>query len=253
MAKVVLFVVYHDDVCLPQVGSLVHRIPFARPVKITGKTPYFEGELFDKMHRGELDAEWRTADYVGMVTYNYDSKATLRDLVHHVKDGIEAGADVITFLPIDTWVIEMKGSRRASLQESSEGFHKGFRVVWHELLASMGFDRAQYEDPIYDPFFCNFWMARRECMERTLAFLGECRDRVATNPRVRMVMHMDSGYTGRMSTTELVAMTGKPYYTFHAFVFERLPCFFFRHMGYVMHHAPPKRLEVFSKEHIKLL
>jgi hypothetical protein len=40
-----------------------------------------------------------------------------------------------------------------------------------------------------------------------------------------------------ITTERLVQISGKPYYTHHSFILERLPCVFFWYKGYSIHHG----------------
>lgn len=82
-------------------------------------------------------------------------------------------------------------------------------------------------------FYNNYWYAKPKVLLEYREFLKKAEDELEKIPGV----YENSGYlVGNTPKEVLEKITGKPYYTFHAFIFERLPCIFFWYKKYSCTH-----------------
>ena len=77
---------------------------------------------------------------------------------------------------------------------------------------------------------CNYWMAKPELMQDYINFAKKIKQRMdeTSDGGLQALLYSDSQYRGQLSKERLVQISGKPYYTYHPFICERLPGFFFR-------------------------
>ena len=100
-------------------------------------------------------------------------------------------------------------------------------LFWEELLTKMGFEREDVLDPNIPFFPCNSWMGTPGFVKRYKAFALKTAAFIEDDPELHFRAYQNAYYAGRMSKQALAAISGGyPWYTYHAFIFERLPCFF---------------------------
>lgn len=197
---------HDDDNSVLSTQNVLYKYPWMIPFKLSS-TKYFESEFFDRI---EIDEH---AKYIGMITYSILWKPRIFKM--NLKNILEnSHADVIAFnhLPNDT------------LRKTDKD-HPIFTRIWCRLIKKLFPDFEG--DPLDDSvkmFYNNYWVAKpnlfrryQEVLKKAMVFLEE-------DPKVYEDAHYKSG---KLSSTQLEKINGKGYYTYHPFVIERLPCFFF--------------------------
>lgn len=246
MDKRLLYVVYHDEAKhAGKVAALCAKYGFCRPLKIAGDTPYFEGEAFALLReRQDLRAEWQQqADFVGIVTHSFADKCPNLNIDAVTAKGFfESQADVVALYPI----VHVHGGRKMTMVQAAvvyQGDH--FAAAWTSLLCRAPPGKAATAAAVLDecrdilPFYCNYWMAKRDAFEAYLEFAAECRavcdggDAEVADAVGRAAYHVGGEVVG-----------GASRYKMHPFVFERLPCYFFRAKGFKVAYAPPAVLNL---------
>ena len=112
---------------------------------------------------------------------------------------------------------------------SSFALHKDELLLsfWEDLLTKMGYERADVLSPIIPFFPCNSWMGTAAFVKRYKAFALKTSAFIEEDPDLHFRAYQTAHYPGHMSKQALSAISGGyPWYTYHAFIFERLPCFF---------------------------
>jgi hypothetical protein len=201
---------FHDGV-EESVQNVLYRHPYMIPYRL-GSTKYFESEFFMNV---EIDT---TAEYIGMVTYSILYKP------HIFKTNIlkileRATEDVITLHHIPTERIE-----------NTNKDHPKFLSIWNRLTERLG-----VSPECGDMFFCNYWLAKPEILQEYQKFLKRASEILEDDPDV----YCDACYSvGKLSSERLCEITGgKPHYTYHPFVLERLPCLFVHLHNLTVHHV----------------
>lgn len=91
----------------------------------------------------------------------------------------------------------------------------------------MGFERADVLAPNIPFFPCNSWMGTPGFVKRYRAFALRAAAFIEEDPDLHFRAYQTAHYPGHMTKQALAAISGGyPWYTYHAFIFERLPCFF---------------------------
>jgi hypothetical protein len=72
-------------------------------------------------------------------------------------------------------------------------------------------------------------MAKPEWVSKYIIFYKKVIDIMENNINVKNMLYQHSNYYGKLIEYPqiLIKICGKPYYTFHPFIIERLVCFFF--------------------------
>lgn len=198
--------------------EVTRRFPYMLTYKLNS-TKMFESEFFMNV---DVDESYK---YIGMLTY----RVTSRPHVLMLNIGY-----ILSYC--DTDVVSVNYNRGDTLTKT-ELFHPGFKNIWLQLMKKLLPDL--YEKDVWNDeipmFYNNYWFAKPKVILEYRNFLKKAVDALEEIPEV----YQDAGYgeTGNTPKEALERITGKPYYTFHPFVLERLPCIFVWYKGYSCLHT----------------
>lgn len=211
--SVIAYVLYHDQQS-KRVASIFRKYKWAKFHKL-GKDKYFESAFWPSLQKRQI--EWSDKKYVGLISYSIVTKQNMLyfPMEKIVRDA--NGADVVAFYKTSDHSLVAQAVRH----------HKQFVKVWTTLLGKMGYSNdVSLSRKI--PFFpCNCWMAKPGWMRKFLKFAEQVRFLMENDEEIRKLVHLNCDYKGKISKNDLIKISGKPYYTCHPFIMERLPCFFF--------------------------
>lgn len=208
-----IYILYHDQRS-ENIARLFRKYHWAHYFKL-GQSKYFESAFWPTLLQKEH--EWMNKSYVGCISYSLVSKQNLSSFPLNYIIKTAHGADVVTFY---------KFSDVGMITHAMQ-YHTHFEEVWLALLSKMGYTKhniMSLDIPLYP---CNCWMAKPSWMKRFLLFAQEAVSIMENDSQVRKLCYQNSNYNGKVPKKTLVEIAGKPYYTFHPFITERLPCFFF--------------------------
>ena len=176
---------------------------------------YYESHLFNIDETQIKTLVPPHVKYIGHVTYSYQKKIPPFDfeslLQHHPQ------ADLVALMH----------SPNFDLYAHAERWHPGFMRIWERLLALLGYGDFR-AFPIPTAFFCNYWIMNKDKFFKYKAIAQKAMELIEADEQLRTWCDMDSSYQGthmKLDTEKLMQIGGKPYYTFHPFVMERLICF----------------------------
>ena len=239
-------ILYHDKTSL-EVARRFERYEWAALHKME-QSVYFESAAVLAASERE-SAEWSRYRYVGSVPYSILKKQSfgnenisLPALIHcsafygarrsqgEMKKaaGQRAGASNGTDDTEPAELIAFYDYYRADVVTTLRRAH-GFEVldVWVALLTRMGYHRQDVLNTSIPLFPTNAWMATPDFMSKYQAFAREAQMAIEDDVDLHIRMYEDAKYNGHMSPQLLAELSGGyPFYTMHAFIFERLPCFF---------------------------
>ena len=210
----VVYVLYHDSKSKDIAEKVFKRYSWARFYEL-GKSIFFESQFFISLQR--LEYEWFDKKYVGLMSYNIVQKQDVKEVQLSNIVGHAKGADVISFYRVSS----------VDLITQAKSCHPGFIEIWVKLLSKMGFDRSTAESTTIPVYQSNCWVAKPVWMKRYIEFALKAMVIMGVDPEIREMLYVDSAYKGQLSKKELIDISGTEYYTYHPFVMERLPCFFF--------------------------
>ena len=209
--KVRMLITHHEGAELP-VSITSYRNLFTPVIMPSNK--YYESHLFrlpqDSLVIGD-------EDYVGHVTYSYKKKMSPIDFETVVAKYSTQNYDLFALFP----------APNIDLYAHADTWHHGFLEIWDRLIHLLGY--GSYRNyPTPPAFFCNYWIMKRDVFVKYKDIAKRAMDLIDTDPVLRDLCDRDSSYKGthmRLDTERLIKIAGKPYYTFHPFVMERLICF----------------------------
>lgn len=225
---VIIYVVCHDDASKAQADDLVAtHYPYGKVVRIP-QTPYFESAIFDHMIKNTH--EWIEKKWVGIITYNFNKKLKgPTDILEAIREN--ESADIIPFFNL-TFVRQKTNTVFNAIDAVGLQHGSYLILIIYKLLMRQGYREDQIIDKRTPSFFCNFWVAKNIWMQRYLRFFATCKKIIETDPLLSSYINEEAIYdNGNLTKERLMQICGKPYYTFHPFVFERLPCHFFHMNG----------------------
>lgn len=196
---------YHDDAILT---DDVKNTPLFQPLPVP-KNLFFESYMFQESY------EHLKTTHIGHTAYSYMRKIPAFDFLELVKRHHDK--DAIALLPSNH-----------NMYTFAETYHPGFVQIWERLIMLLGYnDYKSYGVPV--PFYCNYWIMKRELFLKYQAVAKKAMDLLTTDTTLVELANKDSSYKGThecLPSHRLLEICGKPYYTFHPFILERLVCFF---------------------------
>jgi hypothetical protein len=169
--------------------------------------------------------EWSDCDYVGTLSWKAPEKIPVPDMDALATHLAVRKPSVVPFFP---W--------HESIVYQGEQHHPLFVQLWSDFTRELGIPREQATDPSIPLFFCNYWMATPEWMLRYMEFFKRARHVLDTSEVIQEELWSDSGFKKVISDEKCIEIFGKPYYPYHCFLCERLPCLFFSLEGAVVWH-----------------
>jgi hypothetical protein len=220
---ILVYIVYHDDESM-QLAKRFEGLPWAKLHRIDSSKLY-ESRFF--LDLKEREHEWKDKDFVGMITYSAPLKMRVFDIPKLAAKHFTC--DVIT----------LSNYHNMPLVLHANYSHPKFHRIWSRLLGTMGFSPKDFLSHDIPCFFNNYWIAKPAWMKRYLAFFDAALDRMERDEELKPLMFSDSGYKGTLPESKLVEIAGVKHYTYHPFVLERLPCFFFWQADAKIYQASP--------------
>ena len=209
----IIYVMYHDEESY-NTAKMFQKYEWARFQKL-GNSIFFENAFFPILKTKQ--GEWESKQYVGLVSYNIVKKQNLKRFPLRTIIDSAGDADVITFF----------GYARQDLLSQATFMHPKFLDIWLNLLLKLGYKMEDILSNRIPMFPCNCWMAKPDWMKRYVDFAVQAMELLEKDEGLRTLCYNDSGYRSNLSKGKLIEISGKPYYTYHPFIMERLPCFFF--------------------------
>lgn len=164
--------------------------------------------------------EWKHADYVGCIGWSAYDKMNSLDLDDVISQS--QNADVVAFM-----------YRGDPLVATADTWHPKFSNIWVPVLTSMGYAQNDIVSTDIPSFYCNYWAARPSHMAAYIDFFKKFKIQLENVPEIQSALWSDSTYKDRgtdiakLDEEQCMTIWGVPYYPYHPFICERLPCFFF--------------------------
>lgn len=210
---ILIYILYHNQESYVMASRFL-KFKWAKLRKIYS-TKYFESIVF--LYLDKNRDEWINKKFVGFLTYNSYKKTILFDIEYLVNE--YSNYDVISFNNYYT----------SPLLIQAESVHPSFINIWEQLLLLLNYDLNDILSLKIPLFFNNYWMAKPKWLSKYIEFYINILYIMENNNNIKYLLYKNSNYTGKLLEypTVLIKMCGRPYYTFHPFIIERLPCFFF--------------------------
>ena len=183
-------------------------------------TALLENIMYDKLLLENYE-DWKDFDYVGTISWKASHKIILPDMVSLSEHLDSIPYDIISFYTL-----------QQNLVEHGTYYHPKFKSLWLKMFRNMDISDEQALDPSIPAFFCNYWITTPTLMLKYIEFFKKSKDILDNSADIQEEIYEDSTYNGgTLSNEKCIELFGKPYFTYHVFLYERLPCFFFWYMN----------------------
>lgn len=178
-------------------------------------TKCLESDVIRKLYE---DKDYINSDYYGVVSHKFYGKIKKSSdfVLRKIKqDGYKA--DVYSFFNYNP---------KVNVVHQAEIWHKGFIDIYKILNVKMDWG-LDFEDPnlLMQPIFSNHWIAKKDVFEDYCKnYLTPVIIALDDSKVLKNLVNEDSNYISKQKATpeQCQAIFGKPYYTFHPFILERL-------------------------------
>jgi hypothetical protein len=219
MCDVLIYIVYHDEES-KQIAEKYKAYPWAKPMYIPS-TKYLESISYKIL--AEREEEWKEKQYVGVLKYSFEEKIPIYDFVNICQ---HSEADVITLVGNESHSPDV--GKEASMIQSACVSHPLFPTIWSHFLMiyfkQTGTDIFSEEIPA---FYSNYWIAKTHSFRSYLPFVRDMIHVMEKDTYIQNILNENALYFERIDKEKLIQIFGFPYYTYHPFILERLPCYFF--------------------------
>lgn len=206
--KYQVYLCFHPEVA-EETQCVLYKHPWLVPYRLNS-TKYYEAECILGINP---DPE---CTYTGLVTYSILKKPHIfrMNILKELEFASSSGAaDVVT----------LNYHPHHRFEHVVNDHTPKFLRIWDRLVAKL-FPFGDSEDSEMEMFYNNYWVARPSIMSEYQWFLRRAVELLEDDPEV----YDDACYvSGKLSPEKLVEISGKPHYTYHPFILERLPCLFF--------------------------
>lgn len=232
--SVLLYIICHDHESAVKANDLSNRINnskmfHAEIIMIEQYNKLFESQIFQYFSDINIQKTWFRYNFIGIITYSLETKSKISldqwmlQIENHINN---KNTEFIALYKLQ--FIKKKIQHTVSFIEAATIMHGPyFLLSYTEILNKLGYHETEYLDPNIPSYFCNWWLTKPIYMIQYVEFFKKCTAIIEFNNYINKYLLEHSYYTGTLSKDTLLKMTGKPYYTIHPFLFERLPCFFF--------------------------
>lgn len=218
-SSLLLFMVCHDDSSFITASKYANKFSWIKPVLIPN-TKYMESIIFHLLK--DKSEEWQTKTHIGIIKYSFEEKTPFYNFPYLCE----------TYKHIDVFTFVNGHEDNYQLPSHSMITYAGvchtlFPVIWHLLLKQFQIPIEQMFSIDIPAFYSNFWIAKKEFFETYLLFYNEALLFMETHEELKTLLHYNANYLQRLPSERLFEIMNVPYYTYHCFISERLPCFFF--------------------------
>lgn len=246
-----IYMICHDDMSHTQASAYERQYDWIRVIRIPN-TKWMESAVFEILCQPEYRADWSREEiqYVGLLKYNFQEKSPFYDFpaLCHAES---ANWDVWTFVNGHEDNYQLPNP---SMITYAGICHTLFPVIWY-LLFHGQVPIERLFSPAIPAFYSNSWIAKKSLVEPLLTFVAQAVERMETTEPLRTLLHYNANYLQRLPTERLQEIMSFPYYTYHCFVMERIPCLYFWQSGARIRPVggPHRRLASQSEPGIPLL
>ena len=217
----------HDDASEKQAKTFEREYDWIRVLRIPN-TKWMESAVFSILSQPEYRMDWDREEiqFVGLLKYNFQEKSPFYDFPV-LCETESADWDVWTFVNGHENDYQIPNP---SMITYAGICHTLFPVIWY-LLFQDQVPLEQLFSPAIPSFYSNSWIAKRPYMASLVACMEDARHRMETVEPLRTLLHYNANYLQRLPTERLQEIMSLPYYTYHCFVMERIPCLHFWSTG----------------------
>lgn len=210
----IVYILYYDEDSKKKAQELFSNYAWAKLI-FNRTDKYLESNAYQYLLT--VTDEWMHKKYVGCLGINVCKK--INQSVDYIENFIKENmdkADVLTFI---------RGNHTLDFENNQHG-----DILKYLSILTNSIDNIYTKD--WDkiiPFYCNYWLAKPHIMLDYCKFINNVIEIIETSNIISQYLDMNAGY--KIGQNRIFT---KPYYTWHPFICERLPCIYFYHKNYTI-------------------
>jgi len=213
--KIIIYVLCYNEETMQSAIKEYGNHEWAR-ITCIETTPLMENIMYDKVLLEHYD-EWKDAEYVGTISWKTSKKILLPDMQKLKQFLKQAPYDIIPFYITNENMIDQ-----------ANYYHPKFKSLWCKWLTALHVEENDILNPTVPAFFSNYWITTPTLMLKYIEYFKIAKTVLDKSPEVQAEVWEDSTYDHvTLSKEKCMQIYGKPYFPYHVFLYERLPCFFF--------------------------
>lgn len=214
MSSVLIYILCYNDYT-QLIAEEKYKFDWIRIIRLPNENnPYLENIMYNKLFE-EYEKEWENFDYVGAVSWKAYQKLYNIDFKSIVEKN--QGVDVISF-----W-----GTHTFDLLDQAKRCHPEFNNIWFPVLKNLGFEVNDITSNEIPCFYGNYWVAKKNWLRKYIEFSKILKKELDTLESIQKYLWSNPDYQVHVEKTRLMKLFGKPHFTYHPFILERMPCFYF--------------------------
>jgi len=213
-AKIIIYILCYDNQTFNNALRLFGSYKWAKVI-ILPSTILFENYMYDKWLLDNYD-EWKDYDYVGTLSWRAREKVILPDIEKmaiFLKN--EKIYDLVPF-----YVIGDK-----NLLDDIDRRQPNNNIILNLLFNKLGYPN-DYIKKDFIHFYCNYWIAKPKIMKEYIDFFYKCKEIINEDPQIQKYIWQYVEYNSGLDENEIKKIFGRPSFSSHPFVYERIPYLF---------------------------
>jgi hypothetical protein len=221
--KLRVYILGHDDPSMAIAESYAARFSWMRAIQVP-KQREMESAVFPMLNTEEWRADWDRPDieFVGILKYNFQEKMPFYDL----EDLCQSEGnqwDIWTFVNSHE---DNYGLPNPTMTTYAGVCHTLFPVLWF-LLWYPSIPVEHMFHPDIPAFYSNAWMVRKSFFHSLVSNWMPYAFAKLNEEPLRTLALYNANYLQRLPVEDLTVIMDAPYYTYHCFLLERIPCLAF--------------------------
>ena len=218
--RFVFYIICHDEKSLEIAKKWSKCMPWSHTVLVPPSV-FFESAAYSTVFP-TLEANWKSADVIGVATYKSLKFLSLEKLSAYV--------ELAFYRPYD--IVPLYTSGEYLVPQAVKGHTHEFQMIWETTLQSivgLSVDEIKSFDKI-EVFFRNTFLISPKWFRLLIDFMSQSMHKVQSDKALTSLLKSDAHYAeGKLPVAQ--AIFHQDYYEWFPFVFERLPSFFFHYAG----------------------
>jgi len=184
----------------------------------------FESIMYDNWLEKNYD-DWKDFDYVGTISWKTSFKIRMPDI-----DKLSAFLDKNNYDFAAFYCIDM------NIIDFTTYYHPKFRTLWIEILSKIGYSMDQILNNGIKGFYCNYWITTPKLMMNYINFFKKVKDVINNYEDIQYDIWSDANFqsTTLLTPEQCFQNFGVPYYPYHPFIYERIPCVYFEYSANIL-------------------
>ena len=205
-----IYILSYNDETFNFALQKYQSLPWAKVIKIDSSVLFesivFDSWLIDNFH------DWNNYDYIGFLSWKFEQKIPFASL--------EYAFNILNY-DNSIEVFPLFYGNPIYFFDA-----KNLYPILDILFDNLGFEKNFISNNRFKPFYCNYWIAKKNILIEYIYFFKRCVNIINSNKDIQNLI-WDNIHYANIANIDLMKIFNKPYYCYHPFIYERIPIFFF--------------------------